>query len=259
MKDILVTFLETAVTTFRLRGPVVQVGGGHDYCLKRLTAGDEYLLCRLETEADRVRLPVPDSAARLSMLIDPDGPRPASEESGDSIAYHASRKQSCLRQLLAELIRTTEPDGAILIAMRTESATSTSGRSSGESTGWIPTPALLQSWFAGLAVSLVGWQGEALRPRNLLGIGLKSSATTTIARSVGDFLDRIEERVTDSTGWLGRWRRFIARSYAKIRGEQFIDPDQLNWLAHYAKPSEQKHADPHFGLKAGGRRTQDMV
>jgi len=259
MRDILTTFLETAHSSFALRGPVVQVGGGHDYCLKRLTAGDEYLLCRFETAAERVRLPVPDAAARLALLIDPDGPVTMDDSASESSLHLASRKQSCMRQLLAELIRTTQPGGAILIALRTEPKPAGRRRPIDESIGWIPTPALLQNWFAGLAVSLVGWQGEALRPRYLFGIGMKSPAPLTIAQSVSGFLDRIEDRAADHVGWLSRWRRFAKHAWSKIRGEQPVDPDQLSWLAHYAKSQGTPPPDPHIGLTTGNRRTQDSV
>lgn len=167
-----------------------------------------------------------------------------------------------MRQLLAELIRTTTPGGAILIALRTIPSTACLRWRADRATdfpGWVPTPNLLQNWFSEMAVSLVGWQGDALRPRRLFGVGMKRPAGPAITRSVGLFLDRIGHRADESVGWIDRWLKIFRQIRAKIHGDQPCDPNQFSWLAHFAQTAGTTTAVPHIGLKKGNHRMQDMV
>lgn len=195
MRDNVRAFVEAAVETFALRGPVYEFGsyqvegqqGLGD--LRSLFPGISYTGCdmrpgpgvdRLE---DLARLKLADGAAQTVLCLE--------------TLEHVFE----VRRAIDEMIRVLAPGGVLLVSVPLDFRVHDY-----PSDYWRLTPSCLSRLFAPLAGTIVGWQGVEDYPHTVLGIGVKSPVDKRFAAGASQFVKRMEQRLQLAARQVG-WRR----------------------------------------------------
>jgi hypothetical protein len=188
-------FVDSAVESFALQGPICQVG---------IPAGDDLHSCGLSGQqatgaarscfrADATtgagRLPFSDGVARTVLCV------------GDFRGGLPCQRSA------EEIARILAPGGALLVCITLPDV-----QPSGKPGEWRSTPRSVQQLLAGTSATVVGWQGAEAFPHTMYGVGFKPPLATDVMEGTRRFLDRFQARlqaVAGQVAWRKRLRHFL--------------------------------------------------
>ena len=184
MRENVLAFIQSAVESFGLKGPVYEFGISSTEATPQADPPLEclpdtkYVGCRRRSESendpleDSARLPLGDHAAKTVLCI-------------DTLGYVLEP-----RQTVGEMVRILAPSGILLISSSVDPELPDP-----PDRFWRPTASAIQALLAGLEATLVGSQGTDRHPHTLFGIGQKSPVRGEFVTGVGRFLDVFQRRL----------------------------------------------------------------
>ncbi len=239
MRENVLAFIQSAVETFGLKGPVYEFGissieaaAEADPALKCLPDA-KYVGCRRrsESENDRLenpaRLPFADHAAKTVMCV-------------DTLGYVLEP-----RQTVGEMVRILAPSGILLISSSVDPELPDP-----PDRFWRPTASAIQALLTGLEATLVGSQGPDRHPHTLFGIGQKSPVRGEFVNGVGRFLDvfqqRLDRAADSKASGSGRWRkrkRFLSILWRETRRARLArrDDHKAQFILHLPLDQQFQH------------------
>lgn len=196
MRSYLHAFVQSAIETFNLKGPIYEFDfqpieprgrrASKQDALAELVQPAAHLYEDVETDRlDQLEaLPFPDRSARTVICI-------------EALEYAADPQQA-----VAEMTRILAPGGVLLIAAAAEP------RRAGRSRRPQPlSPYQLQRLLQPTEASLVGWQGEEQLPHTVYAVGCKPPMPPAFAAGAGRFLDDFQDRLRSIEASLGLRKR----------------------------------------------------
>jgi SAM-dependent methyltransferase len=236
-------FVEIAVRTFELRGPVYEFGSyqvaGQEHLsdLRGLFPGQKYIGCDarpgpgVDRVEDATRISLPDGCAQTVVCVDTlehvfDVPR----------AVH-------------EMIRLLRPGGALLI-----SAPMDFRIHEYPSDYWRLTPACVARLLHPLAACVVGSQGVETHPHTVLGIGFCAPVPLTFARRAELFIAQFQGWLHAARGRLPRRKRWKNRlaQWLGTKGERRRRQCEFEsrFVVHVREPATPRPLDVHSSAAA---------
>jgi len=212
-------FVDSAVESFALPGPICQIGfpAGEDLHPRGLfgqhATEAASVGCRLDATTGAGRLPFPDGAARTVLCV--------ADFRGGLPCQGAAE----------EMARVLAPGGALLVCV-----TLPDTGPGGKPGNWRSTPRLVQQLLAGTSATVVGWQGAEAFPHTMYGVGFKPPLAAEVMVGTRRFLDRFQARleaVAEQVDWRKRLRHFLigwARSRSQRR--QRRDDHKIQFAVH---------------------------
>lgn len=193
-------FIEAAVDTFPLGGPIYEFGSfqvaGQESIndLRPLFLGQSYVGCdfRPGPGVDRV-----EDVSALTL---------ADETAGTILCLETLEHVFETRRAIDEILRVLKPGGAVLIS--TPFHFHIHGYPSDY---WRLTPSCLERLLSPLAATVVGYQGPEKTPHTVFALGFKAPASVDLAGRVEIFLTQFQKRLEQLEGSVDRWTRHWQR------------------------------------------------
>ncbi len=196
MRDNVRAFVETAVESFGLRGPVYEFGSylvaGQEHVanLRPLFAGDTYVGCDMrdgpgvDRVEDLAQVNLPDGVARTIVCVD--------------TLEHVFQVERAVQ----EMVRLLAPGGFLLL-----SAPMDFRIHAYPDDYWRLTPSCLARLLAPLDGVVIGSQGVEKFPHTVLGIGCKAPLDPAFVRRAGMFVASFQAAATARSAALRPWLR----------------------------------------------------
>lgn len=231
MPEPVLTFLQSVSEAFRLEGPMYEFGYGPtvDWHVAPTpesglsesggSGSEESGLPEIERLEDLVELPFADGSARTV------------------IAAGALERVFEPGKAVEEMVRILAPGGTLVVC-----CSRCNGRSPhGCERYWHPTPQAVERLLAGLAATLVGWQGGDDSPHTLFAVASKSPVADAFLDGVNHFLDHFPRRLSHDAARTRWWQRLKRRLLGRARDKAPRD-------------ERERRSGPTLGDQRGGGR-----